>query len=841
MSSISRLALAAALAGAVVPTAFAQQADSASQDAAQGEDAVQLAPVDVIDTRAPAPAYTGFDPVDSGVSVIGEAAVAAHQNGSGDPMDILHLLPNVRFDLNYESVDRDSLQDLRPADISISGGRPFENLFRLEGVRISNVMDVTNDNSANMYEIAGASPQTVFIDPALIGALEVHDSNVSARFGDFSGGVVDTVIRDPGEEYAATLRFGYENEDLVEYIYDDAVDVSGADAPPTFERWRLHGTVDMPVTENFSLLAGFGRSRARVDYPVSDNYGGGYRGTRSTSDNFTLKGVYDFSGTLSLNASIIYSPYESEYSNANGADNLITSQGGGLTLKSELAGVTGETDWSVSLAYVDADMSRDGPPTHTNFPSDAPSVDYCTGSTCSNGGFGDLEQHQRDIQLEAEFNRPFMGGTLSGGGEYSHTTAERERSEDVFYYLSSDGFNPATVCADPQNDPACIDGEVALTRRIQLSQFDAEVELNQASAWIEDERTFGPLDVRTGLRWTHDDFLDNNDFAGRLSAVWEFREDWTLTGGLNRYYAGDFVGYAIREHYPDLITYERDGTVSGGSIIFSPADWEVTRVSHANKYRQADLETPYSDEATLALTFPAWTGVGRIKAVQRWHRNQIVRQPRTRVEESDDTGSFLRTVYYPSNAGKTDYVGVSAEWSGSWRNHALTLNANWSETRNNNESFSDYFDELDGEGMLLDRVIYNDEIVTLAYLQSMANQDNFGTPFTANASLVSSWFDDALTTTLWLSWRGEYETIADTGVNETRDSVRYDVYDIVTRDPYLETDVYVDYTLPATSWGEVGLEARISNLFNELPHTDFSSSNPWQRGRTIWLGVNYTY
>ena len=843
MIRISRAALIAALAGASAP-AFAQDPEGTGQDAAAQDEAgtVRLAPVDVVETRAPEPAYTGYDPVDSGTSTVGEAAIAAHQNGSGDPMDIFRLLPNVRFDANYESVDRDDLMDLRPSDISIAGGRPFENLFRLDGVRVSNIMDVTNDNPADMSEIAGASAQTVFVDPELIGALTLRDSNVSARYGDFSGGVVDVAVRDPGDEYAATLTFGYENDDLVEYIHDDSVDARGAEEPPTFERWRLHATADIPVTGNFALLVGMGRSRAQVDYPVDEDYGGGFRGLRSTSDNYLLKGVYDFSGALSLTSSLTYSPYESEYAGGNGADNLITSNGGGLTLRSELAGQSGKTDWSVSAAYVDSDMSREGPPTHTHFSTDAPSVDYCSRSSCSRGGFGDLDQEQRDIQIEAEMSRPFLGGTLSAGGEYSSTEAHRERHQDVYYYTRDTGYDPNIVCIDGEDDPGCIDGEMALTQRVTLSRYDVTVEVNQASAWIEDQRAFGPVEVRTGLRWTHDNFLDNHDLAGRLSAVWTISGDWTLTGGLNRYHAGDFVGYAIREQYPDLILHRRDAIVSGSDLIYGLDNWDLYRVSHTSQYRQAGLDTPYSDEATLALTFPAGIGVGRLKAVQRWHRDQIVRRPVERLDESEDDGStFSRRVYYPSNDGKTDYIGVSAEWSGSWRNHAITLNANWSETHNNGEDYTDYFGELDYDEMMLDLIVYHGEVMPLAELQSIAAQSNFATPFTANASLVSHWFDEALTTTLWLSWRDEYETIADTGEDETRDGARYDIYDVVVRDAYLETDFNVAYAFPETAYGALELEARVSNLFNELPHTDYSDDDPWQRGRTIWLGVNYTY
>ncbi len=822
----------AALVGFSAP-AFAQTNDPASET-------VQLAPVDVVDTQAPAPAYTGFDPVDTGVSVIGETGIAAHESGSGDAMDIVRLLPNVRFDIDQGEVDRDNYLDLRPSEISIAGGQPYDNLFRLDGVRISNVTDTSNDNPYNYNEIAGAGSQTVFLDPGLIGAIELRDSNVSARYGDFSGGVVDVQVRDPGEEFGVTLRAGYRSDDLVDYIYEDGIDVTGADAPPTFLRTRIQASVDIPVNERFGLLVSLARQEAEVDYNVSEGYGGGIRGMESSSDNVLVKGVYDFSDTLSLNSTLIWSPYESQASNQNGIDNLITTHGGGLTARTELAGETGETDWSIQLAYLDADMSREAPAANFSFDSDAPSIDYCTNTNCSSGGFGDLEQHQRDLQLEGDFTRPFLGGTLSGGAEWSFTEARRQRTEDAYAY-SRGTYNANVVCADAANDPACIDGEIALPTRFVYAAYDAQAEIMQTSAWLEQERDFGPVTLRGGLRWTHDDFLDNHDVAGRLSAAWQIVEDWTLTGGLNRYYAGDFVGYALREAYPDLIRETRDPVVSGTDLIYSPDDWTLNRVTRLSSYRQADLETPYSDEATLALTFPAFTGVGRIKAVQRWHRDQIVRQPVISLDETADGDTFTRRVYFPSNEGNTDYLGLSAEWSGSWRNHALTLNVNWSDTTTRAEGYGDYFDELDTEELLTDLVIYEDEILALAEVNAISTRANFATPLTANASLVSSWFNDALTTTLWLSWRDEYETIADTGVNETRDGVRYDVYGEQVREAFLTTDLNILYTLPETEYGQVGLEARITNLFSELPYTDYSSSSPWQQGRSIWLGVNYTY
>ena len=279
--------------------------------------------------------------------------------------------------------------------------------------------------------------------------------------------------------------------------------------------------------------------------------------------------------------------------------------------------------------------------------------------------------------------------------------------------------------------------------------------------------------------------------------------------------------------------------------MFSPDDWALYLTSSAATYRDGDLDTPYSDEATLALTFPvleALNGIGRLKAVQRWHRDQIVSLPSEYITLVDENGDeYERRAYFSSNKGKTDYTGLSAEWAGTWKNSSLTLNAAWSETYNNADDLGTYFDRFDAEDLLEDMIYYQGQIISLAQLQDEAYRENFATPFTANAAVRSTWLDKALDTTLWLYWKDEYETIGDTGENEIVDGASYDVYDKLTRKASLRVDLNAAYTLPNFQRGRVQLEARVSNLFNELPYADISSSNPYQRGRSLWLGINYVY
>ena len=809
---------------------------------AEGKAAVELGAIDIEDTRAPLPAYRGLIAEDSGLSVIDEESLDILKDGSGDATDMLRILPNVHFDTAKGAADRDSLLDLRPSDISISGGQIYDNSIRLDGVAVDSVMDVSNDNPFSLNEVAGAAAQTIFVNPSLIGGIEVRDSNISARFGEFSGGVVDMTIRDPAADFGAEVGYSLRNDDLTEYIVAEGTDPNAADAPPEYTRWEGYGTVDLPVSDRLKLLLGFQRLKADVKYPVSDNYGGGLHGRHSTSDQYLLKGLYEFSDALRLTSTLIYSPYEFEGANANGYDNLIVSNGGGLTFKTELAGETGQLDWLVRASYVDSDMSREAPPYNFSWSSSAPSIDFCSSTNCTTGGFGDLEQYQKDYTLEAELSHPLFGGRFDFGGEAGLVNAYKSREEASGAYLSS-SVSPDTVCADP-DDVACIDGEVALTAYLAYESYKADIEIMQGALWAEQNQSFGPVDVRAGLRLSTDDFMDNTNLAPRFSAVWNINDRWQLTGGLNRYYTRNFVGYAIREEYQDNYRYVRSPEIVDGQRIFYN-DWELSRHSVPTSYRNADLSTPYSDEATLALTFPAFgamNGLGRLKVVQRWHRDQIVSLARVSEDEPDgEGGSFTRRIYRPSNAGETDYIGISGEWTGSWRNTSLVVNAEWSDTTNNSDAIGAQFDVVDEEEQATEFVIYKGTIMSEAELQDRALRENFATPLQANVGIISRWLDNRLKTAIWLNWKGEYETIGDSGVNETVDGVAYDVFEDVTRKAALRTDLNVTYDLPVDVAGRIQLEARASNLFNEEPYVDVSVSQPYQLGRLITLGINWKY
>jgi outer membrane receptor for ferrienterochelin and colicin len=82
----------------------------------------------------------------------------------------------------------------------INGAQSYQNLYLVNGV-------VVNENLRGQ-------PFDLFIEDA-IEETTVQTGNISAEYGRFSGGVVNTITRSGGNEFSASLRINLDNEDWV--------------------------------------------------------------------------------------------------------------------------------------------------------------------------------------------------------------------------------------------------------------------------------------------------------------------------------------------------------------------------------------------------------------------------------------------------------------------------------------------------------------------------------------------------------------------------------------------------------------------------------------------------
>ena len=804
------------------------------------------APTVVVEGEGSAPrGYRMGEAQDSGASTFRRDSVEARAPGSGDVNEILKALPTVQFTSTQGRATRAELQDLRPENISISGGATNENLFVLDGVGVNSRLDVSATNFADFDNVANGSAQTVWMDSSLIGEVIVRDSNISAEYGQFTGGVVEIATRAPGRVYGGEAYYGMTSTDMTSFrVSDRARDaLSVMPVKPDYDKRRYGFSVDLPVSERLRMLAAYNRSEARVtNYPSTNYVSLGNLSQRSVSDNFLLKGEYDLASDLLLTGQVNYSPYESEFHPINSRDNLLESHGGGLTAKLGLEGRRGMANWALDLTHAWSDNDRDGPAGTIMIPTSAIGFGDCSlGSSCVMGSVGPLTQQQSDTGLKGRWEQQLGAGQLRAGFEYAHIEGEKARSQTVYSYLGGVA-SPTTACAIEEG-MSCIPGVYAAARRNGYAAFDASASLDSLGLWAEYNFDWAGFMIRAGARYDYETFLENHNVAPRLSVSRDL--PWAginLTVGANRYYGRSFLGYALREGMGVTRGYTRTPTLVNGQTVWSD-NWVLTSHSDTSRWSNIGLDTPYSDEFSIALNGPVgWIGGEyRIKGIIRESRDQFASSVAETSFYDTETGTTARrSTRTITNDGERSYEGLSLEYVRDFgRNHTVSVSTNLSHTDATNISYFDVADETEFEGQL---VYYQGAVVPK--LQALADNqlEDYANPFIINADWAARWFDGRLRTNVNARWRDSFERVDDTGVNITVDGVRYDVFDKIQFDSSVDVNLSATVELARTRYGAASLDVRVNNLFNTVPDQDYTtSSQPYQLGRNAWVSLKYRY
>lgn len=822
---------------ALISSASAAALLFAASAHAQTDEADTAIPTVVVTEESRAStAYSYGDPINSGETNFSGEAVGDRAPGSGDGNQLLKLAPTVQFSMSEGMADDESLQDIRPAQISIAGASPLDNLYILDGVGVTSQLDTFSGDPSHYDEVAAGSAQAIWVDSSLIGEITLLDSNVSAEYGGFLGGVLDVKTRAPASVFGVSTYYGATETDMASYRMPDTVrEKLDGEYPdkPEYEKRRYGFTVDLPATDRARLLAGYSYSDSTVTYYRSANYGGEGFGQTSKSEQYLLKGEFDLVADLTLEGQITWSPYESMNAHANGIDNQMRQKGGGLASNLRLTGSRGEADWSVQVSYLDSDNDRDAPTPNLSIPS--AEAGWCSATNCTKGSFGDLQQRQQNYGLKTRWSQPMAGGHLGAGLDFTHTEASRNRPEDNRAY--SQGETEGDIqCLYPDEAAAltCVPGSYALTRYFVYPAYANTVSLQRYDLWGEYRSDWRGFDVRAGLRYGYESFLANHNLAPRLSVArllpWA---GTTLTIGLNRYYSASFLGYALRENSVETYTYERE-PVDG---VYG--DWFLTRYSSPTKYSNADLSTPYSDEFTVAAQGRLLGGRYRVKGILRNAEDQLTRVEVTETYTTPIGTTARRTTSRPTNDGHSSYRGLSLEWSRDFGRHTVSANTNFSKTKT---SAVDYFSEDDDTLYGDEIVFYDGELRPLIEVVSENQREDFASPLVINADWGTSWLGGRVRTNVNARFRDEFQRVEETGDTTVIDGDRYDVWGVITYDASVDANLSVQAELARSQFGTATLDLRVNNLFDTIRNNNSTAtSQPYQLGRNIWVSLKYRY
>lgn len=141
---------------------------------------------------------------------------------------------------------------------------------------------------------------------------------------------------------------------------------------------------------------------------------------------------------------------------------------------------------------------------------------------------------------------------------------------------------------------------------------------------------------------------------------------------------------------------------------------------------------------------------------------------------------------------------------------------------------------------MAETVSYNGRFVTRSELALV--RANFSRPSYVTFNWSSDWFSKRLRLDVFGRWNTAYDRTDEIGT-VTINGTRYDNF----ADVRIPSAVFTNLNVTWMFWnderrGSVALETKITNVFDRLPYAEgVTPSNPYQEGRAVWAGLNYTF
>ncbi|MGX2984905.1 TonB-dependent receptor plug domain-containing protein [Helicobacter sp. 23-1048] len=652
-----------------------------------------------------------FETYQSGTQV-GRNFLDSNPSGNGDITSILRVLPNVQFD--NSQLKSTTPGEIDPANISISGSLFHQNNFQIDGFNMNNDLDPHGSTTNNQSNIRSTGSQGLNIDTSLLESITVLDSNVSAAYGKFTGGVVEANVRKARKDDGGikgwhgniSYQFTQGNADpkkfsLTKYHYDNRAESSlflSADEryQPEFFKYSVKSSLEGYITKDLGLVASFTTTQSIIPLNpyrnlASYKYGNDLdkkREQKRESYNYYLKAHYNPTENLTLEANLGYAPQHNTYYNDAAMNSYYEMQTGGIQAGAKALWQTPVGLWTQSLGLSFVENSRRSDANY--FYQWYRSVEKNGGGTnllVFEGGYGDLDQSQitttykSDFSFESlEINR--LTSTVRVGFELSHLYIGRNRPADAYWMqgnptqmnenqsCGTDSLGYDGLCSSSPLLRGGTNGTPITSGSGAGGQFAHTIRIAKASDFVfngvnygiyaendinMDFGFLGNVNIRPGVRLDGDSYMGKHTLAPRLALnyVTPAPREWQsqLTLGANRYYGRNLLSYWL---------YAQQSK-----------SWEVWRRSMCNSQAQADciaVNTPtawvkqndynlssffHFDKLRVPYDDELMAGITQKLGIFEFSAKYIMRFGRDEVMRQDTGNVQTRSDSYWNNNGKS--------------------------------------------------------------------------------------------------------------------------------------------------------------------------------------------
>ncbi|QIO08532.1 TonB-dependent receptor plug domain-containing protein [Acinetobacter lanii] len=674
--------------------------------------------------------------------------------------DFLKVNPNVQF--SNTALSGGTQGELTAQEISINGALFYDNKFLVNNLDIGNHLNPVSSGDAGATSLAGGGLSAT-MNTDLLCELEVLDSNISAEYGEFMGGVVKAKTCSPKTktgEVHGSVSYDYTNSDWsnIHFIDDEEFDDFEKNTDATYQKdfvkQGISATVYGKARDDLGISVS--ASRRWSDIGLTANLANQPESNQQRQiDHLNANIYYDFNDKNKLNVGLYLQNETASKKINNIQSGSYESKKNNFALDAAFMSDFDHFKLQQNIVLQRKQMLKDSASNEAilwNHSADKP---WGTGSTSTQGGYGDLASTENNVEytIKAELEPLAFLKTnhlLKFGAGYQHQEANWERPESAFMYyppIKNMGLGISSCTTnDGQIDKYCdlsydkdgIQGQY-LAKRYHYQAGENEVVQDNVHAFFEDQIHWqNYLKMRLGVRYDYDSIAKKHNVAPRTNLqILPFgNASLVLTGGWNRYYGNNSFSYQLEDGVNALTIEERRNSINDDWIFYK-------NVTGTNVGRSA-LDTPYADETVWALSSDLGNVRTQVKYVHRDNKNQI---RKNRVEGTE----YTYTNQGQSQADTYTFEIGSIQPFSLWGSeNRISLAADYTDIKRN---FNDYNDSL-----------FNNEDVYIRYNGKIIENvdrpaDNFARPWSARLMLDTQFKHIPLTINHLFRYRSSYDAM----------------------------------------------------------------------------------
>lgn len=800
-----------------------------------------------------------------------EAQIKRRAATNGNITELLKTNPNVRF--STLSDNSTSGGEIAPSEVSFHGEKFYNNNYVLDGMSNNDNMNPgssagltadTQPSGTNAYDLPAGGTQSFWVNTNLLKSVEAFDSNISAKYGNFTGGVIDAKLKDPEFKRTGSVSYRTTRDGLADFHVDDDKtfeEASELNNQPKFKKHQYGLVVNEQISNNAAVRFSYQKTESDIKYyhPTlkKRNADGSFSEAkyadkqRRTNETYMLQGIYLPDNGDVWRSNIIYSPHTAKYLKKNTLNGAFTNRGGGVQASLEWEKQLEQVKMTTFLGYKKTGnkVRHDADNYYRYQVTD--SFDWrSTADFAQYGGFATFRDEKTTYTVKQDFTfTEFDWGAVQhkfiAGWKMDFSQAKYVRDTESINYTFIKPTN--SIALQCNGAEACINGEQYANVKQVFYARNVKAKDNSYSAYIEDQMKWKRLEFTAGLRIDYNQYLGKTNFAHRLSTTYDLfgDESTRIFGGLNRYYAGSMLASKMRDGISNNLRYRRrlnsDGSVS---------EWSEPTNTSISVHKSSQLDNPYTDETVLGLSQHILGSNWTFKWVRRNARDQFVTKP---VYYTNANGALA---YYNtmSNDGwsKNDSFTLSFSPLKLWETRYAKVNwdigASYNRTKTNSRWYNDNKDNT------IEYSIYNNQ---LYHTPNGATPQDFNNPWQAFININTEFPKWRLTWDQRISYIGgkDYiysnDSINCNGANTSSSIYRaacqsyvgeVNVFKDAHQASHLLVDWRITYKQPIIKEQFIELSLDINNVLNKRAVAKSTGGNTvYKMGRNFWLGASYTW